>query len=240
MRKILKIIAAILLIPQICFASSRTFNGTNQKLQDSSSPVTAYAQTLQCFFSKTDTTSAGTFLTDTDTAANADWFRISADATGHVLAQVNHSGGGNFQSSTTTATFSATTWALVSGVFTSTASRDIYLDAANKVSNTTATTAPAGIDVLAAGVLARAAPTEWYAGDMAYCATNNVALSLYEIEEFRWKPEIGAARGIKALWPMWGESPEQDLSGNANTGTVTGSTTSTNGPPVMFGEGMPL
>ena len=59
-----------------------------------------------------------------------------------------------------------------------------------------------------------------------------------EVAEFMWKPDM--AEIASGFWPLWGDATEIDLSANANTGTVTGATTSGDGPPVMFGGGLPI
>ena len=69
-------------------------------------------------------------------------------------------------------------------------------------------------------------------------------LTVVDMLEIMWNPEIAAiyvgSSDILGFWPFWGDSPEIDLSLNANSGTVSNATTSTNGPPVMFGGGLPL
>ena len=69
----------------------------------------------------------------------------------------------------------------------------------------------------------------------------NRELSALEASEIRWKPEM-IPSGRFLLGAHWtGASPTDDLSGNGNTGTWAADvTTSTDGPPVMFGSGLPL
>ena len=75
-------------------------------------------------------------------------------------------------------------------------------------------------------------------GLIAYGTIFASVLTVVEMAELMWKPaSLGGAQGY---WPLWGDSTEIDLSGNGRTGTVTGSATSTDGPPVMFGGGLPL
>lgn len=63
-------------------------------------------------------------------------------------------------------------------------------------------------------------------------------LTSVEMSEFQYNPEI--VMTPNAFFPFWGASTEQDLSGNGVTGTVTGASTSTDGPPVSFGMMLPL
>lgn len=56
-----------------------------------------------------------------------------------------------------------------------------------------------------------------------------------------WQPGIMlGADNLVGFWPVWGDSSEPDLSVNSNTGTVVNATTSTDGPPVFLGGGLPL
>lgn len=83
------------------------------------------------------------------------------------------------------------------------------------------------------------------AGLIAYGMVYGTALlTVNEVNELFWFPERiptaidGGGKG--GFWPLWGASTEQDLSGNGLTGTVSNASTSQDGPPVMFGEGLPL
>ena len=67
----------------------------------------------------------------------------------------------------------------------------------------------------------------------------SIVLTPVEISQVMWLPEsVPASRG--GMWPLWGDATEIDLSGNGNTGTPNGTTTSADGPPVMFGGGLSL
>ena len=78
------------------------------------------------------------------------------------------------------------------------------------------------------------ANTETANGLLAYIFQSTSVLTIVEITELMWKPGSLPSNGY---WPMYGgDSPEQDLSGNNNDGTVTGATTSDDGPPIMIGD----
>lgn len=74
-----------------------------------------------------------------------------------------------------------------------------------------------------------------FIGQLAYGLQFNKLLTDVEVAELYWKPHI-IVESIGGFWPMWGDSPEQDLSGNNNDGTVSNTTVSTSGPPVMIGD----
>lgn len=75
-------------------------------------------------------------------------------------------------------------------------------------------------------------------GKLSMGKTYKKELTVVEIQELMWKPE--AIAGGNTFNPIWGDSTEIDLSGNGKTGAVTGTSTSSDGPPVMFGSGLPL
>ncbi len=79
---------------------------------------------------------------------------------------------------------------------------------------------------------------------MAYIGIYNRALTAAERTEIRWKPESIDSDGWWGLWDAEGVTVK-DLSGNGNDGTADATTgsgpdASTLGPPVMFGQGLPL
>lgn len=68
-------------------------------------------------------------------------------------------------------------------------------------------------------------------GDICYVQAWDRTLSAEEIVESMFKP--GSVReNLVGFWPCLGDSPERDLSIYGNTGTVTGATTTDDGPPI--------
>ena len=66
-----------------------------------------------------------------------------------------------------------------------------------------------------------------------------VILTPAQINEFNWNPEIvGITPSM--LIAVWGASSEKDLSPTNDPASITNTTTSTDGPAVMFGGGLPL
>jgi hypothetical protein len=76
-------------------------------------------------------------------------------------------------------------------------------------------------------------------GSIAYMQVYNEGLSAEKIKEIMFYPG-SITNVLVGFWPLWGDSTEIDLSGNGNVGTVTGAATSSDGPPVCFGGGLPL
>lgn len=77
-------------------------------------------------------------------------------------------------------------------------------------------------------------------GLIAYGSRRATIPTAMERCEQMWHVESVVLFGANGLWPLWGASTEQDLSGNGVTGTVNGASTSTDGPPTMVGGYLPL
>jgi hypothetical protein len=70
-----------------------------------------------------------------------------------------------------------------------------------------------------------------FRGDLCYLQMFDRILTLEEIQEVMVKSS--ALEGPKVgYWPMLGDSPERDLSGNGNDGAVTGTSISNEGAPI--------
>lgn len=77
----------------------------------------------------------------------------------------------------------------------------------------------------------------FFNGRIAYVHFYNRTVTEAELTTIMYKPG-SISDGLYGYWPLWGvNSPEIDLSGNGNTGTVTGATESSDGPPVFIGAG---
>lgn len=85
------------------------------------------------------------------------------------------------------------------------------------IGNDTADTAPVGTTM----------------ADVAVFETNLTALQVAGLVNGARPNSLGLGSALKAWWPLTGlQSPEPDLSGNANNGTVTGAAPAF-GPPIM-------
>ncbi len=73
--------------------------------------------------------------------------------------------------------------------------------------------------------------TEDFNGMMAHLQVFNRYLAPGEIGQIMAFPG-SISSGLVGHWPLWGGSPEADYSTNRNNGTLSGTTVSTNGPPV--------
>ena len=74
-------------------------------------------------------------------------------------------------------------------------------------------------------------------GKAAYVHIYNRGITQVEVTQLMYRPG-SVTSGLVAYLPLWGvHSPEIDLSGTGNSGTVNGATESTDGPPVFIGAG---
>lgn len=79
--------------------------------------------------------------------------------------------------------------------------------------------------------------TEFFQGVISYGQIFNRELNKMEIQQAMYIP--GSVSGLVGYWGLWGSnSPEIDLSGQGNSGTVNGATESSDGPPVMLSIGI--
>jgi len=76
-----------------------------------------------------------------------------------------------------------------------------------------------------------------YDGKMAHLQMLDFIPGNVIMQEMRYKP---MSIELMAGWPLWIGSTAVDLSGNGNDLTGSGITESADGPPVMFGGGLPL
>lgn len=69
-----------------------------------------------------------------------------------------------------------------------------------------------------------------------------VILNSWQMAELKCKPDTPVRVGTYSYWPVWGQSGgnEKDYSPSNVTAAVTGTTLSTDGPPIMLAGGLPL
>ena len=240
--RIIKILLALTLFTlnfqNVLFAvSSRSFDGTNDRV------VTSDVHNVT-----TGNVSACAWVKPTEDAAlNCTSGKRTATGAGYHLTQTT----GDlftFTTSDATTTVAATSAADLDGVWTFTCGTYDGVSL-TKTSTIYENGVSAGSDLsLAIGSISNttnfimgvsAVADNDYTGLIAYNSVwTDIIMTETEMFEFMFKPDT--AEIASGFWPLWGQSPELDLSASANTGTVTGASTSADGPPVMFGGGIPL
>lgn len=201
-------------------------------LSNANAPVSATPLTLSIWINPTifaDKTMAGIV----NSASNGvNQFKLELRSTGAVrCAQVDATAAGN---ATTTATITTGTWHHVCGVFTSNASRTIYLDGGSNVTNTTSLSTPTGLNTTGIGSRRDQIPT-YVDAVLAEFAIWNVVLNVNEITALSRGilPTFVQPSALVAYWPVWGlQSPEIDLTSNNRLMTVNNSPAAANHAPV--------
>jgi len=189
---------------------ARDFNGSSDRATNSGAPATAAPLTLACWF-RADTLPGVSCLMSLHGSGSGHSFSMIVEDTPKKLkARIN---GGATALAVHGTTVTTGQWYHACAVFTTTTSRDIYLDGVSPVNNTTSQT-PTSINTSYLGTInAGSFPHD---GQLAEVAVWNVALSAAEIASLSkgFSPRLVRRESLKAYWPLIGRvSPEPDLCG---------------------------
>lgn len=240
--KILRFLMALMLIPSLCFGSaSRNFDGTVDLITGSTSDAymtengaasiviwsnpAALANTI-C--RRTDATAVGNVGFLYAATGRLRWFAGGGTS---LDVQTNNSAVSTGIWQSYAVTWDGSTTATNVHIYISLIEATYALQQ-NQVTPNNNSTAPLTIgnrDNLSSDLNAK----------LAYLQIYSRVLTDWERSEATYKPGMIPSSEL-VFNPLWGDSTEIDLSGNGNTGSITGSITSTDGPPVMFGGGLPL
>lgn len=235
-----RLLTLLICWPLLLGAASRSFDGANDEIDFGANlDVTTNDMSLCAWWKGTEDASADFILGKKGgltTAAGYNLHQSSADINAH-----NVSDGVDLVTSVGTDTDAA--WVFLCGTWT--ASTEVTVLFENGVQVDTDTGAGA------VGSLTNAANLQIGedSGDandanglVAYGLVNrNIVATVVQVNEMMWFPERCGVYDVSGFWPLWGASTEQDLAGGGVTGTVSGTGgTSEDGPPVMFGEGLPI
>lgn len=249
-RNFLKFLLVLMLIPQVCFgAASQTFNATTSQEGCGSNSV------LDNIFSGG---SGGTIIASIKNAG------VGENNNGYIVSKLV-TGGWNFASAQASGTRRLVFFHFFSGTDLSveSASNSIVDNTIQNVAITwdgsaTATNVHLYIDGVEVSYAVqtngtgtpdsdashnfiignRAAGDRTFNGDISYVKAYTRQLSIAEINEVIRVPS-SIPDGNVLYRSMW-EQSGKDLSGNGNTCTSSNLSDSSNGPPVMFGGGLPL
>jgi hypothetical protein len=155
-----------------------SLNGSNQRLTPASVPVTAAPLTLACWFRPANVTHQGALITLTNTAGSS-YFTLYFNGTAAgdpVTIFINPGLPSGFS---TTSGASANTWHHACGVFTSSASRTVYIDGGSSATNTAIGT-PASIVEFNIGSFQTAAGN-FFNGQIAEVGIWTAALTTAEV-----------------------------------------------------------
>jgi hypothetical protein len=203
---------------------SRTF-AAGQRLSRASSVVTALPMSFAAWVYVTSFTGTSGFVgISISTGAVGTGWHLYGDTAGVVWAeQVSATSGASAAQST--AKLSLSTWTHVAAVFTSGTSRAVYINGANKISDTVSVSTTSGTTTT---LIASVYETAFFdcLGSIAFVGIWNVALADAEVAELGngISPLGVRPSALKSYAPLVsGASPEPDLIGS--TYTLTGSST---------------
>lgn len=237
--KILKFLSILLLIPSLVFgAGSRDFeSGSSEYVTIGTPAALKYNRSFTLsIWTKPESTGTHALISY---ACRGYYFRKSSgtEKVEFIKSQIASIGVSN--SALSTGLWQHVSVSVGAG---GTANVNFYLNGASDGSTTTSLTffdsANQELRVGAEENCIGSATSEYQDGVLAYAIIHSSELTQPLITNEVYLP--GSTGTIGAFWPLWGESPEQDLSGNNNTGTLTGTTAVNDGPPVTFGGGLPL
>lgn len=203
-------------------------------LTNANAIITGYPFTMFCWYYFADL--LGGFYTLMSVANGGtltDYFGIWQNGSTSLEFAARSATAGQFLADTTIGP-SATTWQNVCCVGTSATSRDIYINGANKGSNTSAVT-PSGLSRSGIGVLCRSSNDNTNNSLVAHAAIWNAALTVAEIGAlakgvlpYRIRPA-----SLKSYAPLWGlQSPEPDFSNQGLSWTLVSAPAAANDAPV--------
>lgn len=247
MKKLFLVLTILFLVPSLCFgAASRDFDGVDDKINcgsnsvlDNLGPMTilAWIDTdsggevlLGNIVTKDNADTAGRWLFFLASSATA--YRFFKDFDGASdLSVITNSFGGTGKRAV------SMTW---DGSLTAT-NVHIYVNGVEATYSTQANGAGSAVSdaSIALYIGNRDNVDLTFDGRISYVQIWNRVLNINEITQATTFPG-SVSNGLVGFWPLTGDSPETDLSGNGNTGTVTGAATSTDGAPVVFAGGLPL
>ena len=237
--KILSFLTIILLLPNLCFGIVRSFDGTNDEIDMSTNlDVTTGNVTVCAWVKPTEDASADIWVGKKSNiligTAGYAFYQQSGDLYTWIVSDA-------VDACWPTTSDLDGVWTFFCGVWNQTSNNCPTYH--NGVQQTN--TGNSLVDSLTNAVVFQLGEDASDGNDanglLAYVSQFSAELTAGEIIELMWKPESVVLNEPNGFWPMFGgDSPEIDLSKNAFTGTVSNATTNANGPPVMFGGGLPL
>jgi len=253
--KFLGFLIALLLVPGLCFGSaSRDYDGTDDRLTTTSSVLApkGQAKTIVTWVNPdiVDVTKYYLSINDASAVRALIFATVKSIGTDDCLQfQISDSTqtAGNFLIRKSSADLVIVDrWNPIAvthtGTFTDLTTVHLYYNLSETGYYATSNQNGVGIEATESGTWSIGGRTSDntvnFNGKIAYFQYYDSVLSLPFISEVTYKPEA-----LPSAWnvPNWGSSPEMDLGAyNKKPTVVNGTTTSTSGPPVMFGGGLPL
>lgn len=237
--KIIKFLSLLMLIPALCFGSgSQDFDGANSK------STTNYAT------NNTSMSYSVWYKTDSGGEGNLGRFFDKKEAGAQVVVAYTNGADNNIYFEHTYAVgneawrFTKTSnsvWHHIVFTYSNSSPSNTPVIYSDGVSQSLTNSTNTGVGVAAINtdnfiIGNRSDQTRTFDGRMTYFAIYSAILNAVEANEILYKPEmIPTSRAVLSDTEF-----SKDLSGNGVTFTNTSLTSSNDGPPVMFGGGLPL
>jgi len=220
---------------------SRLFDdGSSQYLEIDSTPITDYPFSMSAWIYCDDLTLGQAILMLIDKSESTRYWGIGLG--GDVESDPAWNRARNYGSSYlayTSSGYSANTWHNIVGIFTSSISRDIYIDGGSKGSETTnvAVTTP---DRLSIGRIGGTSPSNYFSGRIAEVGFWSAILSAGNITSLKNKdaPSIVDASNLKCYWPLIDD--DDDDKGGYNMTAYNSPTFTDHVPGMNYGGGATL
>jgi hypothetical protein len=245
MMKIIKFLSILLLIPQVCFgAASTDFNGTTSDVSvgfeietviSGAGSVFWWADADQAYNGSTTEVWWGGVTND-----GAPEFSCQRFSDNNIYCGYNASGNDDRVTLAASATnFPQNTWAHYALTWTNTGTTTLYVNGVS-VGTKGSTTEQTTNKNFRFGEQTFSATQNWD-GQMAYTRILSINAPIWEVSENLHRGESFSSSKQVEYGLLEGSGTAPDLSGNGRTGTYTSTSgVDSNGPPVMFGGGLPL
>ena len=233
----MKSLVVWLCLTSLCWAgSARDFDGTNDEVNwGDQTQYQMVSAVSHCFWLDMDATGFQTAFGKPDHSTHTSpFFDYSAELTpesGRIQARTD-----SVFTNTGTGLFVDGTWAHVCSVWDgaiNSGSLDVYIDLSKTDGSNTTTNITDGAQTLRSGE--NVADTSDLNAQLAYVVLYNRLLTAAEVAELQIRPDT-ILDGMVLNCPMLGDDPEIDWSSYKQAGTVSGSTSITDGPPVILGD----
>jgi hypothetical protein len=158
------------------------FNGTNQSMQTATVPVSAPPLTMACWFNSDSITALQTAIQIRSTTVTLRPYMalfLRGDVAGDPIQAAIFDGA--FSAASSTSAYSTNTWHHACGVFTSTASRTIYLNGGNSATNTDNRAVTPQEIRIGVALDGNSSPVGYLDGELAEVGIWNAALTAAEI-----------------------------------------------------------
>jgi hypothetical protein len=210
---------------------ARTFNGTNDALRATTTPVTAVPLTIACWFNQT--ASAAGLLVSIGVNGGVDRLQIFTNGPLSQAVAATSIQGGTSAQATVAGVPTAGEWHHAAGVFESSTSRTAYWNGTAGTPNTTSAT-PSGVNSVVIGARYNTTLGAYFSGGIAEVAIWNAALTAEEIASMSkgFHPTLIRPASLRFYSPLIREV--QDLRGGLSIGELGTGTTASTHPRIIY------